>query len=563
MVQDITECKRNEAALRESQRRYQAISRQLQVQIEQMPLAYLLFDEQLRITDWNPAAEKIFGYTKNEILGESPPFPRLVPEHIQPLLEDVLRRLKAGEMAVQAVGENLTKSGRAINCQWFNTPLFGEDGEFQGLMCLAQDITQSRRLEEQLHQAQKMEAVGQLAGGIAHDFNNLLTIITGYADMLLDVLPPGDEPRQLATEIRNAGERSAALTRQLLAFSRRQVLMPQVLNLNSVVAETDKLLRRMIGEDIEVRTTLHPSLPTVHADGGQLAQVLLNLAVNARDAMPHGGLLIIETSPLEIDEAFVTAHQVLKPGAHVLLTVTDTGSGMTPDVQSRIFEPFFTTKEPGKGTGLGLAVAHGIIKQSGGHIDVYSELGRGTTFKIYLPCAARGKTLTTALPANPANARGTEVVLLVEDECGVRTFASKALERFGYTVLAAATPAEAVTLAQSFARRIDLLLTDVVMPELSGRRLCELLRAERPELKTLFMSGYTSDAVVRQGIVDAEVAFIQKPFSPVALAQKVREVLDAPFAHGSTDGAFIGVIEGHGDQNALACMGNFEASSCT
>jgi PAS domain S-box-containing protein len=394
------------------------------------------------------------------------------------------------------------------------------------LATVARDITGAKRLEEQYRQAQKMEAVGQLAGGVAHDFNNLLTIINGYADLLLQSLPPDDPSRGLISEIHRAGERSAGLTRQLLAFSRQQVLAPRVLDLNAVVSDTEKMLRRMIGEDVRLATSPAPGLWLVKADPGQVEQVLLNLAVNARDAMPTGGRLTIETRNVELDAGYAAGHPGAHPGPHVLLAVSDTGCGMTDEVKARIFEPFFTTKGPGKGTGLGLATVYGIVTQSGGHVGVYSEAGVGTTFKVYLPRAegpVGGSKVRAGALAPP---RGAETVLLVEDDPGVRALSRHILAGCGYTVLEAGDGDEAARAAVRHAGLVHLLVTDVVMPGGGGRAVADRLLERCPGLKVLYVSGYTDDAVVRHGVLHESVNFLQKPFTPAALAWKVREVLD-------------------------------------
>ena len=390
------------------------------------------------------------------------------------------------------------------------------------------DITERKLLQDQFHQAQKMEAFGQLAGGVAHDFNNLLTIINGYSDLVLQSLPKGDPSQKLVAEIYKAGERSAGLTRQLLAFSRQQVLAPEILNLNEVVAETDKMLRRLIGEDIRLTTTLDSEPWAIRADAGQIEQVLLNLAVNARDAMPQGGRLTIETRNIELDATYTLAHKDVRPGPYVLLSVTDTGTGMTREIMLKIFEPFFTTKEAGKGTGLGLATVYGIVKQSGGHIAVYSEVGVGTTFKVYLPQVEGGTEESKPLSRTQNLPRGTETVLLAEDEAGVRELSRYILEQCGYTVLEAADGIEAYKTAVGYSGPIHVLITDVVMPGTGGRVLAEQLTERYPKLRVLFVSGYTDDAVIRHGVLRDGVHFLQKPYAPVTLANKVREVLDAP-----------------------------------
>ena len=353
------------------------------LQIERMPLAYLLFDASFRLLDWNPAAERIFGYSKAEVVGMEPPFEKILPAGQREHVDQVLTRIEAGDMSAHSVNENITKDGRSITCEWFNTPLIGDDGRFAGLLCLAQDITERRRLEEQLRESQKMKAIGQLAGGVAHDFNNLLTIIIGYCEMLLEPLGSDDAQRGSLEEISKAAERCAALTRQLLVFSRMQRHAPAVLDLNEVVCDTERMLRGIIGEEAQLLTTLDPRLGRIKADAVQLQQVLLNLAANARDAMPAGGRLTIETANVELDEEYARAHVAVRPGHYVRLRLTDSGTGMTEDVKSHLYEPFFTTKE--SGTGLGLAVVHGVVSQSDGHIEVESESDVGTSFKIYLP----------------------------------------------------------------------------------------------------------------------------------------------------------------------------------
>ncbi len=391
------------------------------------------------------------------------------------------------------------------------------------------DVTDRRRLVSQLTQSQKMEAVGQLAGGVAHDFNNLLTVINGYSQILLDTLPDSDPSRTAVTAVLDAGERAVGLTTQLLAFSRHSVLRTMVLDPNVVVAETGKLLRRLIGEDITLTATLSPEIGRVKADPGQLGQVLMNLAVNARDAMPQGGRITIETRTVDLDEGYARVHPDVQAGKHVLIAVTDTGTGMPPEVLVRLFEPFFTTKEPGKGTGLGLATVYGIVKQSGGHVEAYSEVGVGSTFKVYLPMVEEQVKPNSG--SNRAQALGgTESVLLVEDQVDVRRLAQRTLRAHGYSVLEAADGQEALGLVEWDRPRVDILVTDVVMPGMSGPRLAEALRHHYPGLKVLYVSGYTDDAVVRHGLLAQEVAFLQKPYTLLALAHQVRAVLDTPEA---------------------------------
>jgi PAS domain S-box-containing protein len=388
------------------------------------------------------------------------------------------------------------------------------------------DVTERKQLEDQYRQAQKMEAVGRLAGGVAHDFNNLLTIINGYGELLLGRLPAGEPVRDLVREVVAAGERAAALTRRLLAFSRKAILEPRVLDLKTLVADTEKMLRRIIGEDIQLTVAADPEAGAVKSDPSQIEQVILNLVVNARDAMPRGGRLTIEVRNAELDETYVRDHPFARPGAHVLLAVSDTGCGMNAATLAHIWEPFFTTKGE-KGTGLGLSMVHGIVKQSGGHVAVYSEVGHGTTFKVYLPRVNERPALGRPQPGLAVMPRGSEMVLLVEDEDAVRALARYVLQQCGYTVLEARDGSEAVQRAGQHPGRIDLLMTDVVMPRMGGREVAERLTELHPGVKVLFLSGYTEDAVVRHGILEAQVAFLQKPFRPGALAAKVREVLDS------------------------------------
>jgi signal transduction histidine kinase len=427
----------------------------------------------------------------------------------------------------------VTKHGEERVISWSTANRFTAEGELLEFIGIGTDVSPRKAAEEklqkseqQLRQAQKMEAVGRLAGGVAHDFNNLLTIITGYSQMLLTRLAPDDPARAELAEIKEAGDRAVALTGQLLAFSRKQVVQLKVLDLNAVVTNLDKMLQRLIGEDILLATALAPSVGRVKADPGQIEQIIMNLAVNARDAMPRGGKLTFETADMELDDTYANHMVAVQPGSYVMLAVSDTGCGMDAETQAHIFEPFFTTKEQGKGTGLGLSMVYGIVKQNDGYIWCYSEVGHGTTFKIYLPHA--DEPATSQLPDTTAAdlPRGSETVLLVEDEQGVRTLAEFLLRRGGYTVLQAPSGAEALALAGQHMGPIHLLLTDVVMPGMSGRELAEHLANDRPGTKTLFMSGYTDDTVVRHGVLQAEAAFTQKPFTFDALLRKVREVLD-------------------------------------
>jgi PAS domain S-box-containing protein len=430
----------------------------------------------------------------------------------------------------------IARDERVVWVEAHSTVICDDKGNPLGMRGVTIDITASKeaergraQLEEQLRQAQKIDSIGRLAGGVAHDFNNILTAIRGYAELMLLELAPGDPMRSSVTEIRRAGERAADLTRQLLAFSRRQLLQPRVLALNSLIADSIKMLKRLLGEDIELVTLLDPELGHVKADAGQMDQIILNLALNARDAMPQGGKLTLETRNVVLQEEYAQKHFSLQPGSYIMFAISDIGCGMDSQTLSHIFEPFFTTKEPGKGTGLGLSTVYGIVQQSGGSIWVYSEPGRGTTFKIYLPrieeplgeAEAEEKQRT-----EPDSPRGSETIFVVEDDEIVRKLTSQALRRYGYRVVEAVNGREALLACEKHPGTIPLMITDVVMPQMGGPELADRLRELHPETQVLFMSGYTDDAVVRHGILDAALYFLQKPFTPAALVRKVRAILD-------------------------------------
>ncbi|OWK34144.1 sensory box histidine kinase/response regulator [Fimbriiglobus ruber] len=472
----------------------------------------------------SPGFERITGYASDEVLGCNCRF--LQGADTDPVAVARLREAVRDAKSCSVELLNYRKDGTPFWNELSISPVRDEVGCLTHFVGVQADATGRRSLEEQFRQVQKMEAVGQLAAGVAHDFNNLLTIINGYSEILLQGLPSDDPFRDMVTEIFKAGERSAGLTRQLLAFSRRQVLTPRILVLNGVVADTNKMLRRLIGADVRLTTTLDRGLGAVRADSGQIEQVLMNLAVNARDAMPRGGVLTIETRNVELDDAYARAHPDARPGPYVLLGVSDTGCGMSPEVRARIFEPFFTTKGAGKGTGLGLATVYGIVQQSGGHIMVDSEVGVGSTFKVYLPRVNLVAENTKAHPGAGTPPRGTETVLIAEDDDGVRALIVRVLAHNGYTVLEAADGDEAVRLSSAHVGSIHLLVTDVVMPGAGGRSVAEQVAERHPESRVLFVSGYTDDAVIRHGVLREGVNFLQKPYSPVALMFKVREVLD-------------------------------------
>jgi two-component system cell cycle sensor histidine kinase/response regulator CckA len=405
-------------------------------------------------------------------------------------------------------------------------PVYNPTRELYRVVGLVEDITEVRRTEEQLLQAQKMEAIGRLAGGVAHDFNNLLTAILGYSELVLQDLGPDHASAADVKEIRAAGQSAESLTRQLLAFSRRQILQPQTLDLNKVLTRVDGLLQRIIGEDIDLTMKLTAPLGRVSADPGQIEQVVLNLAVNARDAMPHGGKLTIETANVTLDDDYVSQHTGATVGPHVMVAVTDTGTGMDQATQRRLFEPFFTTKEPGRGTGLGLATVYGIVAQSRGSIWVYSELGQGSTFKVYLPVTTEEVTAPALVELSPTALSGTETVLVVEDQQEARSVICETLRRRGYTVIEAINGPDAIVKGRQLEVAIDVMLTDVVMPGMGGRRVAEVIRATRPHLKVVYMSGYTDGAIVDHGILEPGVTFVQKPFATETLLRKIRDVLD-------------------------------------
>jgi PAS domain S-box-containing protein len=471
------------------------------------------------VREANRGFAEIFGYTVDEIVGR--PVTDFIADESLPDVE--LRAAEMSEGTFEVVGKH--KSGRRIILE--ATTRLHTFGGREGRIGAVRDVTEKRSLQGQVSQAQKMDAVGRLAGGVAHDFNNLLTVILSCADFQLTDLAEDAPQREDIEQIRAAALTAASLTRQLLAFSRQEVIRPRLIEVNSVVTTAEGILKRLIGEDILLTVLLSPENPVVKIDRGQLEQIVVNLAVNARDAMPQGGKLTIETQTLNLDEGYASTHWSATPGKYAVLAVTDSGSGMDEQTRSRIFEPFYTTKEAGKGTGLGLAMVYAIVKQSGGFIWVYSELGNGTVFRIYLPVADQGLEEESPRPLSAAEARGTETILVAEDSAAVRNTALQILQRSGYTVLEAPNGKSALDLARKRAGKIHLLLTDVVMPEMSGRELAEEFVGLRPGVRVIFMSGYTDDAVVRHGVLSASIEYIQKPFSPDSLLRKVREVLDA------------------------------------
>jgi PAS domain S-box-containing protein len=514
-ISDITARRQSETALR------------LQAGALYAAADAIVITDRAGVIEWvNPAFTTMTGYTAEEAFGRNPrdlvKSGKHAPAFYRELWETVLAgRAWVGEMI------NRRKDGTLYDERQSITPILDGSGAITHFVAIKRDITERLQLESQFRQAQKMESVGQLASGIAHDFNNLLTVINGTSELVLAQLGGHDPMHADLQDIHSAGERAAALTRQLLAFSRQQILEPRVLNLNAVVAGLESLLRRLLGENIDLAVVPTPGLGSVKADPGQIEQVIANLAVNARDAMPQGGRLTIQTQNLEVDENYARQHGAsTSPGPYVLLIVTDSGVGMDEATRARVFEPFFTTKGPGKGTGLGLATVYGIVKQSRGFIWIYSEVGQGTSFKILLPQVTEAGGTDRPEPT-VASRSGTETILLVEDNAGLRKLATRLLEPAGYTVLGAATGEEALLLLERHEAPVRLLLTDVVMPGMSGRHLAEQVAHARPGMKVLYMSGYTGDTVVRHGVLDAKAPFLNKPFTAAALLRKVRDVLDS------------------------------------
>ena len=498
----------------------------LRMLIESLPMGLVIADEKGKITDLNESSLRMFGYSREELLGQS----------IETLLPERLRSSHQGHRAgymqnpharPMGLGMELfarRKDGTEFPVEVSLGPLATKNGTLVSGAIV--DITERKKIEQQLRLAQRMEAIGQLAGGIAHDFNNLLAVIMGSADMISDEIAAGDGLARKVEMIRSAGSSAADLVRQLLAFSRQQMVQPLVLDVRKIIEQSQAMLQRIIGEDIEIKVFVEDSVGSITADPGQIEQVLLNLAANARDAMPKGGRLTLRASNVDLDESDKKKHDPVVPGQYVMLAIEDSGCGMDLQTQARIFDPFFTTKELGKGTGLGLATVYGIVKQTGGYIWVYSEVGRGTIFKVYLP-----RTDKAAQPAERGQTemqemRGWETILLAEDSECLREMAQEYLESLGYTVIAAVTGEKALQSAKSFDGPIHLLLTDVVMPGMSGPELANRLASLRPGMKIIFTSGYTDDAIARQGLLDPNVVFIQKPYRPRALAKKIRQVLN-------------------------------------
>jgi two-component system cell cycle sensor histidine kinase/response regulator CckA len=517
-ARDITERKRVGAALRRSEERVRCL-------VDSNIIGVSIGDLHGKIIDANDAFLRIVGYTRSEILSGKLRWDTITPPGYRDSDQRAIEQIKITGVAHPWEKEFLRKDGSRVAVLIGIATLVAAEGDIE-CVAFVVDVSERKKLEQQLRQGQKMEAVGRLSGGIAHDFNNLLMVIIGYGELLVERLGENDPLRKNAEEINKAGQRAASLTQQLLAFSRQQVLQPKILDLNSVVADVKKMLGRLISEDIEVTTLLDPNLGRVQADQGQIEQVIVNLAVNARDAMPHGGKLTIETANMEVDDAYAAQHRPMPPGSFIMLSVSDTGIGMDAETQSNIFEPFFTTKERGKGTGLGLATVYGVLKQSDGFIWVDSELGNGTTFKVLLPRVEDRAQAVTQNTSSEGSRKGWETILLVEDEESVRRLILELLHAHGYTVLEAADGIAALNIAQRAHGKIDLLLTDVVMPGMSGTQVAEKVTSLHPETKVLYMSGYTDFAVEHHQIPQQGRLLLRKPFTQQSLARKVREALE-------------------------------------
>jgi two-component system cell cycle sensor histidine kinase/response regulator CckA len=493
--------------------------------LESASQAIISIDRGGRIVLANRRAEEMFGYSREELVGAR--IEMLLPESQRAAhtrdRDGYFARPHTRPMGIGMDLSGRRKDGSEVPVEVSLSYVEIDEGVFA--IAFVSDISQRKHLEEQLLHAQKMEAVGRLAGGVAHDFNNMLTVIVGYNRMILDELSTLDPLRGYAEEILKAADRAGALTNQLLAFSRRQIMQPRVINVNAVMIQTQKMLQRLIGEDVDLVLKLGTNVRNIKADPGHVEQAVVNLAVNARDAMPLGGQLTIETANVVLDENYAKTHMGVKPGDFTMIAVSDTGHGMDAETRRHIFEPFFTTKEKGKGTGLGLATVYGMVKQTGGDIWVYSEPGQGTTFKLYFPSVSEPLSEITAPDASLARRSGGETILVVEDETAVRELTVRILKQLGYTILMASSGAEALEISQNHAGHIDVLLTDVVMPNMSGRQLADKLLESRPKTKVLFLSGYTENTVVHQGVLDAGVAFLPKPFTRDNLSRKLREVL--------------------------------------
>jgi PAS domain S-box-containing protein len=514
-------------AIQDAQRlvELQDTTRRLAFHVDRMPLGYIVHDAEFRIVEWNPAAERIFGWSPEEVLGKHP-FELIVPPDMQDNVADLWSKLREGdESAGGSPGHALRKDGTTVSCEWFSTALRDATGEMTGLLTLVHDVSERTKLEGQLQTAQRMESVGTLAGGIAHDFNNALTGIVGFGELLRMRMSGDEQALHDLDEILRCAERAATLTRQLLTFARRQVIDPVNLDLSVLVADLMKLIGKVIGEHIEVKTSVERNVPTIHADRGQIEQVVMNLCLNARDAMPECGRLTVETEDVFLEEEYVRQNPSMRTGRYALLAVSDTGVGMDEKTSKRVFEPFFTTKGPDKGTGLGLAMVYGIVKQHGGFIHLYSEPGKGTAFKVYLPAIEAHPDAVPEKRREEIVRGGTETILLAEDEEAIRALGERILTEFGYTVLVARNGEEAIEIFRKN-NEIVLAVLDVVMPRMGGKEAFEEMHKRNPRLKVIFMSGYSAAAIHDSFVLVPGTSFLQKPFGPMVLARKVREALD-------------------------------------
>ncbi len=526
IIRDITERRRAEAELRRSQAslaRAQAIAHIGSWEID-LPAGD---DPYQAVYRWSDEVYRIFGLSREEVQPSHELFLRSVHEEDRERVIATATAAVANGSLLQVEHRILRPGGQVRHVREHGEIVRDASGRAVQIAGTVQDTTDYEHLQLQFLQAQKLESIGRLAGGVAHDFNNLLTVINGYAELALSDAPEGSPLRDAISEIRSAGEKASALTQQLLAFSRKQVMVPALLDINEIVSDAQKMLRRVVGEDITITTKLDASIGPVLADSGQIQQVLMNLVVNSRDAMPHGGCIFIETCESRLDGRFAAEMPDMMPGCYIVLSVSDTGAGIAPEARRHLFEPFFTTKPRGSGTGLGLATVYGIVRQSGGWVHAYSEPGHGATFRIYLPRAAAKEPAPGAVPGHAPAVAGSETILIVEDQAEVRKFAAAALRSFGYVVLEAEGAGGAAALSREYKETIHLLLTDVVMPGHSGLELADEIRRARPGLKVVFMSGYTQDVVEHRGAIGANSAYVSKPFSPEGLAAAVRAALDA------------------------------------
>ena len=528
-VRDISDQKQAEETLQTMNAELEQTYRQLNFHLQNTPLGVIQWAPDFQLLHWSAQAERIFGWPAEEVEGKYPHEWPFIPEEEREAMQESMERLRSGQerRKVHRV-RHCGKNGQQMHCVWHTSVMVDELGRVVSMMALVQDLSEQVRLEQQFHQAQKMEAIGRLAGGVAHDFNNILTVITGYSHLLLANPMTSENVKQVIEQILHAGDRATGLTRQLLAFSRQQILCPRTLSLNETVMETQKMLRRLIGEDVRLALGLNAHPDTIKADPGQIEQVVMNLAINARDAMPNGGRLSIGTATVRLEEPLITqVGGMLAPGTYVSLAVRDTGSGIDEVTLPKIFDPFFTTKGPGKGTGLGLATVHGIVQQSGGAITVSSLVGEGTTFHIYLPCVAEVESIMNPSSQAAVIKSEPETVLLVEDEPFAQAVIRAALSDFGYTVLEARTAEEAISLSNGYEHPIQLLVTDVVLPLGRGTKLAQDLQEKRPDIKIILMSGYIEHGRTADTTRTRQLPFLQKPFTSEVLLAKVREVLDS------------------------------------